>query len=306
MNVLIDCLKNPRLFIYILLIKMCNLFHDDEAYLRKLFYFKMGYNLNLANPRTFCEKLQWLKLHNRIPVYTMMVDKVEVKKWVANKIGSEYVIPTIGVYENVDDVDFDQLPNQFVLKCNHNSRVGMCICKDKTQLNINKVKKELEKGLKENHYMKTREWPYKNVRRKILVEKYMEEEGCPSLHDYKVMCFNGKAKLIELHRGRFTDYHIQEFYDCNWNKTNISQSGSGCISNEVIPPPSFLKELLELSEILAEGIPHVRVDWYYVKKQLYFGEMTFFDGAGFDPMDKKEDELMLGSWINIACCKHSN
>lgn len=304
-NVIIGCFKNPRLFVYILLIKLSNYFHNDEAYLRILFYFKMGYRLNLANPKTFCEKLQWLKLYNRVPEYTTMVDKVEVKKWVTNKIGSKYVIPTLGVYKNVDEVDFTQLPNQFVLKCNHNSRVGMCICKDKTQLDIYKVRKELKKGLKENHFMKTREWPYKNVKRKILAEKYMEEDGCTSLHDYKVMCFNGKARLIELHRGRFTDCHTQEFYDCNWNKTNISQSGSGSISNEIIPPPTFLKELLELSEKLAKGIPHVRVDWYYVNNQLYFGEMTFFDGAGFDPMDKKEDELMIGSWIDITYCNNN-
>lgn len=296
-------LKYIGFFIWVLLIKSSKFFKNDRKYLEALFFFKMGYKLNLENPQKFCEKLQWLKLYNRKPEYTKMVDKVLVKQWVSEKIGSQYVIRNLGVYEKVEDIDFNKLPSRFVLKCNHNSRVGLCICKDKTRLNIKKVKRELQNGLNENHYLKTREWPYKNVQRRIIAEEYMEEEGLSSLNDYKVMCFGGKAKLIELHRGRYTSSHTQEFYDCDWNKTDISQSGSGSISNDVIPRPSFLEEMIELSECLSNGIPHVRVDWYYVNGHLFFGEMTFFDGAGFDPMDKEQDELLLGSWIDLTNIK---
>lgn len=273
----------------------------DEKYLKHKFKLALGYELNLDNPQTFCEKLQWLKLYDRNPLYTTMVDKYKVKKYVAEIIGSEYIIPTLGVWEDPDEIDFDKLPNQFVLKCNHNSGRGMCICKDKTKLDIKKVKKELSKGLKQDYYLTGREWPYKNVPRKIIAEKYLQDETCGDLKDYKVMCFAGEPKLIELHRYRFTDSHIQEFYDTTWKKTSISQTGTAKfkVSNTVCPRPSSLDIILELSKKLANGLKHIRVDWYCVNGKVYFGELTFFDGSGLVPFDNFQDDLYLGSLIRI-------
>ena len=271
---------------------------DDEVYLKRKYKACMGKKLNLDSPKTFNEKLQWLKLHDRKPEYTMMVDKYAVRKYIADTIGEEYLIPLLGVWYNPDDIDFDALPNQFVLKCNHNSGLGMCICKDKSKLNIEKVKADLRKGLQQNYYLTGREWPYKDVPRKIVCEKYMSDKGKEELSDYKVLCFDGEPKLIEIHHGRFNGVHTQDIYDSTWCKTDIEQPGLP-ISNEVIGKPVFLDEMLNLSRKLSQGICHVRIDWYYTNNRLYFGEITFFDGSGFDSFLGNADEL-LGSWIKLS------
>lgn len=281
--------------------------HDnmpDEEYLKRQFKAIMGKELDLEHPKTFNEKLQWLKLYNRRPEYTTMVDKYAVKRYVADKIGEKYIIPTLGVWENFDDIDFSTLPNQFVLKCTHDSG-GLVICKDKKKLNITKTRNKLEKSLKNNFYFIGREWPYKNVQKKIMAEKYMED-GSESgvLKDYKVMCFNGEPRLIEMHDGRFTDNHIQVFYDTKWNKTKINNM---CYDNKIqysnkicqFDKPELLDTMLLLSEKLAKNIPHIRVDWYIVKGRLYFGELTFFDGSGYEPFADENDDLLLGSWIKL-------
>lgn len=276
-------------------------FIPDVLYLKMAYKFYMGKRLNLNNPQTYNEKLQWLKLYNRKPEYTMMVDKVKVRDYVADKIGKEYLIPIIGVWNSPDEIDFNKLPNQFVLKCNHNSGTGMCICKDKTQLDFEEVRRNLQKGLYENYYYLGREWPYKNVQRKIIGEKYMVDESGEELRDYKVLCYNGEPRLIELHQGRFTDHQSQDYYDINWNKTSISQNGTSVYkaTDSTFPKPKNLDIMLDLSRVLAKGIPHVRVDWYLVDGKLFFGELTFFDGSGFDPFDNQEDDLMIGSWIDL-------
>ena len=216
-------------------------------------------------------------------------------------IGEEYLVPLIGAWNTPDEIDFSTLPDQFVLKCNHNSGTGMCICKDKASINIEEVKDNLWKGLKEDYFYLGREWPYKNVKRKILCEKYLVDESGTELKDYKVMCFNGEPKLIELHSGRFTDHQAQDFYDLDWNKTDITQGVISVFgaSSVTIPKPNTLEKMLDFSRILSRGIPHVRIDWYSINENLYFGEMTFFDGSGFDPYDRFEDDLLLGSWIKL-------
>lgn len=272
---------------------------SDEKFLRRIFKARMGYDLDLNNPQTFNEKIQYLKLHNRKPQYTMMVDKYEVRKYISELIGKEYLIPLLGVWNNTEEIDFDRLPNQFVLKCNHNSGLGMCICKDKKLIDVNKVKKELDRGLEQDYYMKRREWPYKNVKRKIVCEKYMEDKnGADELSDYKVLCFNGVPKLVEYHTGRFGSVHTQDYYDLEWNQTKITNIGMNVLD---IPAekPVCLDEMLELSSILAKDIPHVRVDWYVINGELYFGELTFFDGSGLDPFSSLEDDKLLGSWIDL-------
>lgn len=276
-----------------------SLFLPDKQFLTILFRRKMGYNLPWNNPQTYNEKLQWLKLYNRRPEYTMMVDKIEVKNWVAKMIGEEYIIPTLAVWSRAEEIDFSELPDRFVIKCNHNSGLGMFICKDKSKMDTQKVKTEVKKGLQENYYRLNREWPYKNVKRLVFAEKFMQDGNQVSLNDYKVMCFDGKVKLIELHEGRFTEEHTQAFYDRDWNKTSITQGDYGLISNKNVERPALLDEMVRLSEILSAGIPHVRVDWYIINNHLYFGEMTFFDGSGLTPWDRTEDDLLLGSWITL-------
>lgn len=269
----------------------------DSWYLRMKYKQCMGYALNLSNPKTFNEKLQWLKLHDRKPEYTMMVDKYAVRKYIADTIGEEYLIPLLGVWDNPDDIDFDALPNQFVLKCNHNSGLGMCICKDKAKLDIAKVKAELRKGLKQDYYLTCREWPYKNVKRRIIAEKYMSDEGNEELSDYKVLCFNGEPKLIEVHKGRFYGNHTADNYDESWNKTDIEQYDLPK-SDKIMPKPVFLEEMLHLSKLLSKNLIHVRVDWYFTNNRLYFGELTFFDGSGYNLFCGDADGL-LGSWIKL-------
>lgn len=274
---------------------------DDEIYLKIMFKYYIGHKLNLKMPSSYNEKLQWIKLYDRNPVYTKYVDKIAVRDFIADTLGKEYLIPLIGVWHDPDEIDFSALPDQFVLKCNHNSGTGMCICKDKSIINPIEIKENLRKGLKEDYFYQGREWPYKNVERKILCEKFMVDESGTELKDYKVMCFNGEPKLIELHMGRFTDHQTQDFYDINWKRTNITQGGISVYgaSTTDMPKPDTLDKMLEFSRILSKGIPHVRIDWYSINGKLFFGEMTFFDGSGFDPYDKYEDDLLLGSWINL-------
>lgn len=269
---------------------------SDEEYLKKLYKFRMGKELDLNNPETFNEKLQWLKIHNRNPLYTTMVDKYAVKKYVADKIGEKYIIPTLGVWDNVEDIAFNKLPKQFVLKCTHDSG-GIVICKDKSVLDFNEAKKKLKKSLETNFFLKWREWPYKNVKRRIIAEEFLEDANANELVDYKVLCFNGEPKIVEVHKGRFNGQHTTDNYDIFWNKTDIEQYDLPK-SDEIMPKPAFLEEMLSLSKLLSKDLVHVRVDWYFANNRLYFGELTFFDGSGFNLFCGDADEL-LGSWIKL-------
>lgn len=265
----------------------------DEPYLKLLFKYSMGYPLNLAHPKTFNEKLQWLKLHDRKPLYTKLVDKYEVKAYVAEKIGAEYVIPTIaGPWDSVDEIDFDALPDQFVLKCTHDSG-GVVICRDKAAFDRKAAKAKLAKSLSRNFYWAYREWPYKDVKPRVFAERYLGN-GEHSLNDYKVMCFHGEAKLIQVHMGRF-EYHTQDFYDTGWNLLDIYQGMP--LSGIVLEKPDFHDEMLHLSEQLAESFLHLRVDWLYADGQLYFGELTFYDGSGLMAFDPISYDELLGSWL---------
>lgn len=271
---------------------------DDEKFLVKLFDASIGYELNLDNPTTFNEKLQWLKLYNRKPEYTIMVDKYKVRDYIAEKIGDEYLIPLIGVWDNPDDIDFESLPNQFVLKCNHNSGLGMCICKDKSKLDIKKVKRNLRKGLKQDYYLLGREWPYKDVHRKIIAEKYMTDETGTNLRDYKFYCFDGKAKVVGIYQDRNTDKETTgDFFDMDFKWLDFTFNMPN--AKEKPSKPNHFEKMIEIAEILSEGIPHVRVDLYLSNDNIYFGELTFFDGSGFDKIEPIEWDVKLGSWINL-------
>lgn len=271
---------------------------SDEEYVKKIYQASMGTPLDLDNPQTFNEKLQWLKLYDRRPEYTMMVDKYLVRKYIADKLGEEYLIPLLGVWDNPDDIDFDKLPNQFVLKCNHNSGLGMCICKNKSKLNIEKVKKELRKGLKQDYYLRGREWPYKDVPRKIIAEKYMTD-GKDELVDYKIHNFDGIPKVILVCSGRFSINGLQEdFYNTSWEKLDIARPSHPHSKKEQAPPVE-LEKMLEFSAKLSKGMPFLRTDFYSANRKLYFGEITFYPASGMEKFSPEKWDYELGSWIKI-------
>lgn len=291
-------LRNPALLFLTLGQRGFFNWMSDEQYLKIAYRIKMGKKLNLENPQTFNEKLQWLKLHDRRPEYTMMVDKYLVKDYVAGIIGAEHIIPTIGVWDDPDEIDFDALPERFVLKCNHNSGLGMCICKDKSKLNIRKVKAELRKGLKQNYYFSNREWPYKNVPRKIIAEQYMEDESGYELFDYKFMCFNGEVKCSFVCSDRFSSEGLKvTFYDLDWNVMPFERHYPK--AQKPIPKPQSYEQMIAFAERLSRDIPFVRVDFYEINGQVYFGELTFYPGAGLEEFAPEEWDYRLGSWITL-------
>lgn len=271
---------------------------DDKKFIEKMFKATMDYPLNLEKPKSFNEKLQWLKLYDRNPLYTKLVDKYKVREYISEKIGEDYLIPLLGVWDDPEEIDFDSLPNKFVLKCNHNSGLGMCICTDKSKIDIKKVKNELKSGLAQNYYLNGREWPYKNVSRKIICEKYMTDETGKNLRDYKFYCFDGKPKIVGIYQDRNSDKETTgDFFDMNFEWVDL-KFGMPNALNKPQKPQKF-QEMIKIAEILSEGIPEVRVDLYISNNKIYFGELTFFDGGGFDKIEPLEWDYKLGSWIKL-------
>lgn len=271
----------------------------DEEYIRKRFHAAFKYDLDLDNPKTFNEKLQWLKLNDRKDIYTTMVDKYAVKQYVAERIGEEHIIPTLGIWDKFEDIDFDSLPNQFVLKCTHDSG-GLSICKDKKTYNFKKAKKKIEFSLKRNFYYVGREWPYKNVPKKIIAEKYMEDEANKGdLSDYKIHCFNGEPKVIQVIRDRFSKTGmVNDHYYPSWEKLDLRR-GHHHSGDVVIPRPQEMDKILELAGKLSQGMPYLRVDFYIVNHQIYFGELTFFPANGFNPFNPEKWDRIFGDWIEL-------
>lgn len=270
----------------------------DKLYLQLKFHSVFGRWIDLKHPKSFSEKLQWLKLYDRRPEYTTMVDKVEAKKYVARIIGDEYIIPTLGVWDNPDEIDFDALPERFVLKINHNSGKGMYICKDKEKMDIEKVKAGLRKGLKENYFIRNREWPYKNVKRKIFAEKYMEDEY-GELRDYKWFCFDGEVKCLFIATDRSKGDHATrfDFFDTDFNHLPFT---NGHPNADIQPQkPKTFEKMKELAAELSKGIPHVRIDFYEVNGRIFFGEMTFFHWSGMVPFEPKEWDYKFGEWLRL-------
>lgn len=270
---------------------------NDETFLKKKFHALMGRDLDLNTPITFNEKLQWLKLNDRRPEYTMLVDKWRVRDHIKEKLGEDYLIPLLGVYDDPDEIDFDALPERFVLKCNHNSGVGMCICKDKSKLNIEKVKKELRKGLAQDYYLTGREWPYKDVSRKIIAEQYMEDTKTKELRDYKFYCFSGIPKIIMVNSGRGDGETTADYYDMDRNYLDFTWGYPH--SNNVHILPENFELMKQLATVLSADIPHIRIDFYEVNGKVYIGELTFFDGSGFDIIVPESWDFQIGSWIEI-------
>ncbi|MBE6712970.1 MAG: glycosyl transferase [Ruminococcaceae bacterium] len=258
----------------------------------------MGKSLHLKNPVTFNEKLQWLKLYDRKPIYTTMVDKYEAKKFVSEKIGEEYIIPTLGVWNSFDEIDFDSLPEQFVLKCTHDSG-GLVIVKDKAKMDRAAAKEKIESCLKKNFYYSGREWPYKNVKPRILAEAYMEDEKTAELRDYKFFCFDGKAKalFVASERQKEGEETKFDFFDMDYNHIPVTNGHP----NAETPPekPKTFEQMRALAEQLSAGIPHLRVDFYEVNGKIYFGELTFAHWSGMVPFNPEEWDTTFGSWITL-------
>lgn len=287
-------IKNPLKIIRTLGVKGWLNGIPDEIYLKLLYWGEMGKKLNLDNPKTFNEKIQWLKLYDRKPEYVKYVDKYEVRDYIRKTIGEKYLIPLIGKYEKVEEIDWDGLPDQFVLKCNHGSGCNV-ICEDKSKLDIVSAKIDLNHWLKQSWYWFGREWPYKEIEPKIICEKFISDTDTTP-DDYKVLCFNGKAKLIEVHIDRFNGHKV-DFYDMQWNKTTISKKV--CMSDKLRDQPDCLEEMIRLSEQLSENMRFSRIDWFVVKKKLYFGEITLYESSGLCPYDNEADDYMLGGWIDL-------
>lgn len=268
----------------------------DKAYIQMYYFAHFKRFCNLRNPETYNEKLNWLKLHDRNEEYTKLVDKYEVKEYIASIIGEDYIIPTLGVWNHFDDIDFEKLPNQFVLKCTHDSE-GLVIVKDKSKLDKVAAKEKIEAALKQNFYYIGREWPYKNVKPRIIAEKYMEDHVDGELRDYKFFCFDGQPKAMFIASDRASDHVKFDYFDLEFNHLDIKQKYPHA-QNTLRKPETFDK-MIEFSKILSKGFPHVRVDFYEVDGRLYFGELTFYHFSGFMPFEPSKWDKTFGDWIHL-------
>lgn len=277
---------------------------SDKSFIKKIYKKRMGKKINLSNPETFCEKQNWLKLYDRKPIYTVMVDKYLARDFVKERIGEQYLVPLLGVWDNADEIDFSLLPDEFVLKCNHNSDViifknGIFTSKDNSIIAEDAVRKRLNEQLKSNYYLVKREWPYKNVQRKIICEKFMENTDGSEPIEYKVLCFNGIPKYVIVIQGRFSNNKpTMDTYDMQWNYTTLI-NGDSPLAGDIFEKPKCLNEILEISLKLSENTAFLRVDFNYWNGNLFFGEMTFFDAAGFEVYKPQEWDLKLGSIIEL-------
>ncbi len=289
-------MKEPKFILYYI-DKYLKIRISDKTYLEILYKKIFNKELDLDNPKTFNEKLQWLKLYDRNSQYTEMVDKYQVKKYIADLIGEGYIIPTLGIYDKFDEIDFDKLPNQFVLKCTHDSG-STVICRDKNYFDYKLARKKIEKALKRNFFYGGREWPYKNVKPKIIIEKYMEDNEQSELRDYKLMCFNGKVKCSFVCSERYSESGLKiDIYDLEWKKMEVKRNHPNS-SIEIAKPKNY-EIMIELAEKLSKGIPFVRVDFYEIEGKLYFGELTFFPGSGLTEFIPEKYDNILGDMLEL-------
>jgi len=289
-------IRNPKSLLIKILYYTSPLY-SDRIYLRMLFPLKAGYKLNLQDPQSFNEKLQWLKIHYRKPIMTAMVDKYEAKKYTAEIMGEEYVIENYGVWNNFDEIDFDQLPEQFVLKTTHDQG-GVIICTDKANFDVAKARKKLNRCLQTKHYYLTREWPYKDVQPRIIAEKLLVDPQKKDLWDYKFYCFHGDPKMMYISMGRNSSFVPFYFFDKNFNYVDIERPGHES-DGKIIKKPENWDEMIFLAKKASKGFPHVRVDFYNIEGEIYSGEYTFYQGGGMMPFTDKKWDYKFGSWIDL-------
>ncbi len=273
---------------------------SDKEYLERKGIYHLGYRMNLDNPQTFNEKVNWLKLNNHKAIHTTLVDKYLVKDYMSNLIGKQYIVPTYGVYDNFDDINFNSLPEKFIIKCNHDSG-GLVICHSKSTFNVKKARKIINNALSKEIYSFTKEWAYKDIKKKIIIEELLEEEGKLVPEDYKVYCFNGKPKYIVVFHNRFNKKEklSETVYDTNWICQNVSFDNHFLPNSDDVKKPDCLEELLTVSEIIAKDFPQVRVDFYIINNKIYFGEVTLYTASGFQPMIPESLDEELGKLIDL-------
>lgn len=297
-NAMHSLLYDQRHFVAAVCFRLSFLF-SDKTYLKMMHRLELRKKLDLDDPQTFNDKLQWLKLFYHRPDFVTMADKEAVKAYVASKIGEEYVIPLIGKWHRVKDIDWDMLPNQFVLKTNHDGgNFGVVICKDKATFDKRKAIRRLNRSLRRNTFLLGREWPYKNIPRKVFAEQYMEDIDAKGLLDYKFMCFDGKVKMLYVASERQSKTGVKfDYFDENYNHLDLYQSHP----NALTPPekPQSFELMKELAEKLSKGIPHVRVDFYEVNGKVYFGELTFFSLGGWAAFHPEKYDYLLGSYLQL-------
>lgn len=269
---------------------------NDRRYLEWEYFFGMKKRLNLKSPRTYNEKLQWMKLYDRNPLYTRLVDKAAVKDYIAEVMGNDdIIIPTLGVWDSFDDIDFDRLPQQFVLKTTHDSG-GVVICRDKSSLDMKEARNKLEKSLANNYYLEHREWPYKDVKPRIIAEKYMVDESGTELKDYKFFCFDGEPKMLFIATDRPHDTRF-DFFDIDFNHLPFTQGHPN--AEKSIAKPCNFDEMIEISRKLSKGLSQVRVDLYNVNGKIYFGELTFAHFSGNVPFKPAKWDEIIGEWWTL-------
>ncbi len=297
MKKVLYAIKHPWIIINFLNETGIRFILPDKLVLQCRFMDEFGQKLNLKKPKTFNEKLQWLKLYNRNPYYCNLVDKYEAKKIVASIIGEKHIIPTYGVWDDVEQIDFQLLPNAFVLKTTHDSH-SVAICNNKDTFDMEKTKRELKKRLKNNYFYSNREWPYKNVKPRIIAEKNMSESDA-GLVDYKIHCFNGQPEFILTCSNRFTREGLAEaFYDLNWNKIPVRRPDHDFDEIDVQRPDN-INEMIQMAEKIATGIPFIRIDFYSINHEVYFGEATFFPASGFKKFIPEEYDEYFGKLIHL-------
>lgn len=293
----LNMIKYPERIIFHLNLTPFQKLIPNKFCLKCIYKTRTGRKLNLKNPVLFNEKLQWLKLYNHQDIYTTMVDKYEAKKFIGDRIGYEYVIENLGVWDSVDDIDVSALPDQFVLKSNHDSK-GIYICTDKNTFDLKNAKAFLKKHLDFDYFYAGREWPYKNVKRRIIAERYMKDLADGELRDYKFFCFDGEPKALYITQGRDSENEtVADFFDMEFNHLDMK------IDHETAPvmphKPVNFELMKELAAKLSEGVPHLRVDFYEVDGKVYVGELTFFHCGGFSNFRPESAGKMFGDWIKL-------
>ncbi len=301
---------NKKMLIYkvlqkIIKIKAVRMLVPPIFHIKIDYYIRLGKDVNLNKPATFNEKLQWLKLHDKKPEYVKIVDKYEVRKYIAETIGDNYLIPLLGVYNHFGEIDFNSLPGQFVLKCTHDSG-GIVFCKDKSKFNVDASRIKINNCLKRNYYYHGMEWPYKSIKPRIICEKYMVDESGTELKDYKFLCFNGKVKCISVCWNRYSGSGLNiDFYNIYWEPM-LADITNHLNSGYKVPKPKNFDRMVEIAEKLSGNMIFVRVDFYEAYGQLFFGELTLYPGSGFEKFVPESFDYLMGSWIQLPIKKLSN
>lgn len=273
-------------------------FIPDKQYLSLRYYATFGRKLDLKNPKTLNEKLQWLKLYDRNPIYSIMVDKYEMKNYVASKIGDEYIIKTLGVWDRFEEIDFSKLPKKFVLKTTHDSG-GVVIC-NKDSLNIDSIRKKINKSIQNNYFWWGREWPYKDIKPRIIAEEFLVDESGIELKDYKIQCFNGIPVNTLVCKGRNTEEKVEyKYFDMNWNFLRYSIGDEKLPQDFSMKKPKNYKKMIEIAETLSEGFPEARIDMYNIEGKIYVGEITLYSQSGFDLDITYEADIEMGKYLKL-------